>query len=74
MNLTDKQVGGLTLRMLAATAKMPDAKACAVAALQEMAQRDREWVDFIKEKYGIDYDFAPLRSQYEAAINTVNGF
>lgn len=74
MNLTDKQVGGLTLKMLSITPKMNEAKECAVVSLQHMAERDREWVDYIKEKHGIDFDFAPLRGQYEQAINTVRGF
>lgn len=74
MNLTDKQVGGLTLKMLSITPKMNEAKGCAVAALYALADRDVQWVNFIKDKYGIEFDFTQIRNQYEEAIKTVNGF
>lgn len=74
MNLTDKHVAGLTLRMLGATGKMEDAKRCAAEALYTLADRDVEWVNFIKEKYGTDFDFSPIRKQYEEAVETVKRY
>ena len=74
MNLTDKHAAGLTLRMLGATPKMEDAKRCAVETLYVLADRDVQWVNFIKEKYGVDFDFAPIRKQYEEAIEVVKKY
>lgn len=74
MELTDKHVAGLTLRMLGATGKMEDSKRCATEALYTLADRDAEWVKFIKEKHGIDIDFAPLRRQYEQAIEVIKNY
>jgi len=74
MNLTDKHAAGLTLKMLAATAKMEDAKRCAVEALHILADRDVEWIKFLKEKYNIDFDFSPIRRQYEEAIEVVKKY
>lgn len=74
MNLSDKHAAGLTLRMLGATAKMEDAKRCATEALYLLADRDVEWVNFLKEKYNIDFDFTPIRKQYEEAIEVVKKY
>ena len=74
MNLTDKHAAGLTLRMLSATPKMEEAKRCAVETLYILADRDVQWVNFIKEKYGIDFDFTPIRKQYEEAIEVVKKY
>ena len=74
MNLTDKHAAGLTLRMLGATGKLEDAKRCATETLYVLADRDVEWVNFIKEKYGVDFDFAPIRRQYEEAIEVVKRY
>ena len=74
MELTDKHVAGLTLRMLGATSKMEDAKRCATESLYALADRDVEWVNFVKEKYNIDIDFAPIRKQYEKAIEVVKNY
>lgn len=74
MNLTDKHAAGLTLKMLASTQKMEDAKRCATETLYMLADRDVEWVNFLKNKYNIDFDFAPIRRQYEQAIDAVKKY
>ena len=74
MELKEKHVKGLTLSMLSKTNQMDTAKQCTIEGLYALAQRDREWVDFVKEKYNIDVDYAPLRAQYEQAIEAVKKY
>lgn len=74
MNLTDKHAAGLTLRMLGKAGSMPTAKECAVETLYVLAERDVQWVEFLKEKYNIDFEFAPIRSQYEEAVRVIKNF
>ena len=74
MTLTDKQVAGLTLRMLAATPKMEDARKCAIEGLHALAERDLEWINFLKEKHGIDVDYSKLSSLYKQAEMTIRNY
>lgn len=74
MTLTEKHVSGLTLRMLAATGKMDDAKRCALEGLYALAERDLEWVSFLKEKHGIDIDYPKLRALYEEAERAIKKY
>lgn len=76
MTLTDKQVAGLTLRMLSATPKMEDAKRCALEGLYALAERDLEWVNFLKEKHGIslDIEYTKLSALYQQAEVTIKNY
>lgn len=74
MELTDKQVSGLALKMLGHTNNMPTAKSCTIESLYALAERDVEWVKFIKEKYGVEHDFSKTRALYEQAINAVKHY
>lgn len=77
MNLTDKQVSALTLRMLAATGNLNTAKECASAALQELSDRDAEWIKFLKDQYNIDVDSAVLNrltALYTEAQNAIKKY
>jgi hypothetical protein len=74
MELKDKHVSGLAIKMLGHTNNMPAAKACTTEALYALAERDVEWVNFIKEKYGVEYDFSKTRSLYEQAIQAIKQY
>lgn len=76
MTLSDKHVAGLTLKMLGATGKMDEAKRCALEGLYALAQRDLEWVEFLKEKHGInlDVDYTKLRAQYQQAEVVIKNY
>lgn len=72
MTLTEKQVSGLTLSMLGRASNMAVAKDCALEGLYALAQRDIEWVKYLKEAHGIDFDYnrklKPLYAEAENAI------
>lgn len=74
MNLTEKQVSGLTLSMLAKTGNIGTAKDCALEGLYALAQRDLEWVKYLRETHGIEFDYngklKNLYSEAEAAIKS----
>jgi len=74
MTLKDKQVAGLTLRMLSRTGNMGTAKECAVEGLYALAERDLEWVNYLKETHGIDFDYAKLRNLYVEAENVIKNY
>ena len=77
MTLTDKQTAALTLKMLACTTNLDTAKECAIAALQELADRDAEWIKFVKDQYNVDVDPGVrnrLNALYAEAQNTIKKF
>lgn len=75
MNLTDKHVAGLTLRMLGVTGKMEEAKRCSLEALYALSERDLEWVKYLKENHGIEFDYnGKLRNLYIEAQNAIKNY
>jgi hypothetical protein len=74
MNLTEKYVAGLTLSMLAKVANKETAKQCAIEGLNTLAERDGEWVKFIKETYNIEIDYEKILAQYREAKKAVNNY
>lgn len=74
MELKDKHVSGLTLKILGIVGKMEETKRCSIEVLRTLAERDLEWVEFMKEKHNIDIDYAKIRAQYEEAINVVKRY
>lgn len=75
MNLTEKQVAGLTLSMLAKTANMATAKECSLEALYALAQRDLEWVKYLRETHGIEFDYnGKLKGLYTEAEKAIKKY
>jgi len=74
MELKEKYVAGLTIKILNIFGKMEETKRCSIEVLRILAERDLEWVEFMKEKYNIDIDYAKIRAQYEEAINAVKHY
>ena len=74
MNLTEKHVAGLTLKMLSKTGNLGSAKECALEGLYSLAERDLEWVNFVKEKYGIDIDYVRIKNQYQQAEVVIKNY
>lgn len=75
MNLTDKQVAGFTLSMLAKTGNIAVAKECALEGLYALAQRDLEWVKYLRETHGIEFDYnGKLRALYTEAENAIKNY
>lgn len=74
MTLSDKQVAGLTLAMLGKTGNMSTAKECALEGLYALAQRDLEWVNFLRETHGIEIDYSKIRALYQEAETAIKKY
>jgi hypothetical protein len=74
MNLTERYVAGLTLSMLAKVANKDTAKQCAIQGLNALAERDLEWVKFIKETYNIEIDYEKILAQYKEAKRAIDKY
>lgn len=74
MTVSEKYVSGLTLKLVAHVPNLEIAKKCSIEMLEVLAERDKEWCEWLLNNYNVNVEYDKLRALYNEAKKAVNRY